>query len=77
MTKAKKILRVYTVDGKYYMFVGSYAKHMLKSIEQAVEYKSIRTKSHEDFRGVEVSFILQNIVNTEVTYEVQKETSSN
>ncbi|AYJ73420.1 hypothetical protein EFV12PHI1_29 [Enterococcus phage EfV12-phi1] len=52
------------------MFVGSYAKHMLKSIEQAVEYKSIRTKPHKDFRGVEVSFILQNIVNTEVTYEV-------
>lgn len=59
------------------MFVGSYAKRMLKSIEQAVEHKSIRTKPHEDFRGVEVSFILQNIVNTEVTYEVQKETSSN
>ncbi len=48
MTKTKKILRVYTIDGRYYMFVGSYAKHMLKSIEQAVDYKSIRTKPHKD-----------------------------
>lgn len=39
MTKVKKVLRVYTIDGRYYMFVGSYAEHMLKVLNKQLNMK--------------------------------------